>query len=247
MFDGRPYESWLLRHALSWHECALVVSEYSRCELGAYAPGKTIVVGEALSHSEYFRPRPPEEPGQNSCGRTILFLGDMRARKGLHDFLQAAALVYSEIPDVKLLIISKDSCHIEGDVSSECLYRPSRAELARRYSACDLFVSASWRESFGLPPLEAMACGAPVVLTDSGGVREYARHEYNCLMVPVRDPEALANAMVRVLTDAALAEHLRRNGPPTAARFAWDSAVDRFEEALKSVLAARQATGQSHG
>jgi len=66
-------------------------------------------------------------------------------------------------------------------------------------------------------------------------VREYARHGENCLMVPPRDPGALANAMARVLTDATLAERLRRNGPPTAARFKWDSTVDRFEQALQDL------------
>ena len=116
------------------------------------------------------------------------------------------------------------------------VHRPTRSELADLYRACDLFVSASWREGFGVPPLEAMACAAPVVLTDSGGVREYARHEENCLMVPPRDPVALADAMLRVLTEPDLAERLRRNGPPTAARFTWEQAVDRFERALYNLF-----------
>ena len=91
-------------------------------------------------------------------------------------------------------------------------------------------------EGFGLPPLEAMACGAPVVLTDSGGVRDYARHEDNCLLVPPRDPQALAAAMLRILTDPVLADCLRRAGPPTTARFTWEAAVDRFEAALRDVV-----------
>jgi glycosyltransferase involved in cell wall biosynthesis len=236
MFVGRPYEDWLMRHALRWHECALVVSDYSRQELSTYSPGTITIVGEGLSHAEVFHPVPIEVRHASGQRRAILFLGDMRPRKGLFDFLQASNLVYRCLKDIKLLIVSKEDCQIESEIPFEYVHRPPRVELAQLYATCALFVSASWRESFGLPPLEAMACSAPVVLTDSGGVREYARHGENCLMVPARNPVALAEAMTRVLTDTALAEHLRCNGPPTAARFTWDSAVDRFEKALDNLF-----------
>ncbi len=236
MFAGRPYEEWLLRHALRWHDLALVVSDLSRQELNTDSPGRIVVVGEGLSHAELFHPLPPEARPKLDNRRTILYLGDMRPRKGWFDFLQAAAQVYEIAKDIKLLIVSKEDCQIETDVPYEYIYRPTRVELARLYATCDLFVSASWLESFGLPPLEAMACGAPVVLTATRGAYEYARDEDNCLMVPPHDPMALAQAMIRVLTDTALAERLRVKGPPVAARFTWDAAVDRFESALNSLF-----------
>ena len=232
MFVGRPYQDWLLRHALLWHDRALVVSDYSRQELLTYSAGDIVVVGEGLSHSDIFKPLPAEKRTSTNNQQTILFLGDMRARKGLFDFLKAAEIVYEHLKDIRLLIVSKEVCDIESAVPYDYVYRPSRARLARLYATCDLFVSASWRESFGLPPLEALACGAPVVLTDSGGVREYARPGENCLMVPTRAPETLSEAMLRVLSDSSLARQLRRSGPPTAKNFTWPEAVDRFEQAL---------------
>jgi glycosyltransferase involved in cell wall biosynthesis len=81
-----------------------------------------------------------------------------------------------------------------------------------------------------------MACGAPVVLTDSRGVREYARPGENCLLVPIRQPEALAAAILRVLDDQVLRDRLRLEGPSTAARFDWQTAGDRFEAALVRVV-----------
>jgi glycosyltransferase involved in cell wall biosynthesis len=243
MFVGRPYEAWLLHHALAWHECALTVSEYCRQELITYTPGQVIVVGEGLSHPELLRPAPDRKRHGRASHRTILFVGDARPRKGLADFMQAADQVYQRVHNIKLQIVSKQDLEIDCRVPFEYVHRPTRAELMDLIAACDLFVSASWREGFGLPPLEAMACGAPVVLTDSGGVREYARHEENCLMVPTRDPDALAEAMVRLLTDAALAGRVRRNGPRTAAQFTWDRAVDRFERALNDLLGEHRTPG----
>lgn len=236
MFAGRPYEDWLMRHALTWHQRALVLSDYGRQELNTYSSGDVVVVGLGLSDLEMFHPLPSQERHSPEGPQTILFLGDMRPRKGLADFLRAATLVYEQVENIKLLIVSKEECQIESRVPFEFIHRPDRAKLARLYATCDMFVSASWREGFGLPPLEAMACGVPVVLTDSGGVREYARPGENCLMVPPRDPVALAEAMLHVLSQPALARRLALNGPPTAARYTWDRAVDRFEAAIADLV-----------
>jgi glycosyltransferase involved in cell wall biosynthesis len=247
MFVGRAYEAWLLRHALRWHQGALTVSEYCRQELGSYVSGRIIVVGEGLSHPELFCPQPtggwtesataPEDKTQ-TAPQKILYVGDDRPRKGMVEFLRAAERVHERLSCTRLQIVCKYQCEIKSRVPFELVHHPTRAQLMQLYAQCDLFVSSSWREGFGLPPLEAMACGAPVVLTDSGGVREYARDGENCLMVPTRDPAALAAAMYRLLTDRALAERLRHNGPKTARRFTWESAVDRFEQALECLLVA---------
>ncbi len=237
MFIGRPIESWLASHALRWFACALVVSRYSTDELQRYYRGNVVWVGEGLSQAELFHPLPTDQNQDDADGRmNILFLGDMRPRKGLSDFLRAAALVYQQLPKVQLWVVSKDKCQIITQLPFNFFYRPSRAELARLYASCDAFVSASWWESFGLPPLEAMACGAPVVLTDSRGVHQFAEPGENCLMVPPRNPQLLADSILEVLTNAELANKLRRNGPLTAAQFSWDQAVQRFERTLDDLF-----------
>lgn len=230
MFTGRLIEQKLLRWGANWHDKILTVSAWSRQEVADFTRKEIVIVGEGLSGAELFQPQPRSKNGE---GQTILFLGDMRPRKGLPDFLAASELVYQNLPALQLWIVSKENCAIETPVPFRYIYRPSRQHLAELYASCDLFVSASWWESFGLPPLEAMACGAPVVLTDSRGVREFARMGENCLLVPTQQPQALAEAMQQVLTDPGLAEKLRRNGPPTAAKFNWDEAVDRFESAIR--------------
>ena len=233
MFDGRPLEQWLLRHALRWHRLAITLSESSTQILQGYGPARVPVrtVGMGLSHAHLLQPHPiaqrPPQPVQR-----ILYVGDMRPRKGLQDLLAAAALVAAQQPNIRLVIVSKQECDVQTGVPYEFHLQPDEATLADLYRSSDLFVSASWWEGLGLPPLEAMACATPVVMTDTGGGMAYARDGENCLLVPPRNPAALAQAMVRVLQDRALATRLSLNGPPTAAQFRWDTVMDRFERAL---------------
>lgn len=237
MFSGRPVEMWLLRNALSWHRGALAISEFCRQVLlqsGSHKPVINVSIG--LSNPDAFQlPKMKAEREQLCRGeKPVLFLGDDRPRKGLDEFLKAAEQVFQQEPKAVFWIVSKRNLIVPDTIPCRLITRPSDQELAELYRICSVFVSASWVEGFGLPPLEAMACGAPVVTTDSQGVREFARHMENCILVPIRDAQALAEGILTVLKNPELEEHFRRNGPFTAERFKWNTTVDRFEEALKN-------------
>lgn len=231
MFAGRPAELWLMQHALRWHKVAYVNSAWAGMEIAEQAPQKIVVTGVGISGLELLTPVPFAERPKDAV-RTIVTMGDVRERKGFGDFVAAANLLAQRMPNLRLEIISREPLEVATDLPHNVILRPTRAELAAHLQQCDLFVLASRWESLGLPPLEAMACAAPVVLVDSGGVRDYAVDGANCLLVPPQDAAALADAMQRVLQDDALAEKLSLAGPSTAARYAWDALTDGFERAL---------------
>jgi glycosyltransferase involved in cell wall biosynthesis len=105
--------------------------------------------------------------------------------------------------------------------------------LAKLYSSSDVFIFTSYKEGFGLPPLEAMASGTAVVTTDCGGIRDYAVDGYNSLIVPPGDPAAIAEAVIKILNDQRLREVLIQNGLETAKQWTWDKVTDKFEEAIR--------------
>lgn len=232
MFTGRPAEGWLLRNAMRWHRGAFVNSKHSSDELLSFAGGDIRYVGHALNDFDLFREAHTRRAAVKTANQQIMYLGDFRPRKGLADFLTAARIVHAERPDVDFLLVLKEAGEIDTTIPYRLVVRPTTPELVDLYAQSDLFVSASWHEGFGLPPLEAMACGTPVVLTDSGGVRDFARHGENCLMVQPKEPEKLASAMLEVLNSPALAAKFAENAPPTAEEFSWEKSTDRLEACL---------------
>lgn len=110
-----------------------------------------------------------------------------------------------------------------------------RDRLNRLYHAADMLLFPSWYEGFGLPPLEAMASGLPVIASDRGSLQETAGDA--ALRVRPDSPEEMAEAVRRILSDRKLREDLRVKGPRQAAQFTWEKTARQTLEVYKSVLA----------
>ncbi len=167
----------------------------------------------------------------NRKGNLIGIIGRRTKLKGYSDAVEALNIVHQKGHEFRLRIITQetiqtDNCKFPFEVRSP----KNDSELAGLLSECGVFVSSSWFEGFSLPPLEAMACRVTVVTTDSGGCREYAVHENNCLMTEPKNPDILASAIERLLTDRELADRLADNGYKTSKEFTWDRTTDMIEK-----------------
>ena len=108
--------------------------------------------------------------------------------------------------------------------------------ISKVYALADVFVFPSLYESFGLPPLEAMACKKPVVVTDCGGISEYAVHNKNCLVVPLNDVKKFVGAVSYLLEHPDFAKRLGGEGQKVAKEFSWEKVAVRTEEAFREVI-----------
>ncbi len=108
--------------------------------------------------------------------------------------------------------------------------RVSDEELVALYRGAAAYVDATLYEGFGFQPLEAMACGAPVVASSSTSIPEVVGDA--AVLVDPRNAGALADALARVLEEDGLAADLRRRGLERAREFTWDRTVDALLELI---------------
>ena len=161
-----------------------------------------------------------------SSALRIITLGKSVAWKGLSDVVAGAGLVGSA-REVELVTYGPNRPSVPSSLAHRHFGFIGAVELAALYRSSDVCVVGSWYESFPLPPLEAMACGTPVICTRLG-TEDYAVHEENCLIVSPKRPDQIAAAVTRLADDAALRSHLVRNGLATAAQHGWAPAESRF-------------------
>jgi phosphatidylinositol alpha-mannosyltransferase len=172
-------------------------------------------------------------------GRRLLWVGRLDPQKGFPVAVQAFARLAGSIPDLWLVVAGdgrdRDAVgRVDLTVRERVLMLGGVAHdrLPGYYRAADVFVSAAvGQESFGLVLVEAMAAGLPVVATDIPGYREVVRDGVDGLLVPPRDPIALADAAARVLDDPGAARMYAQAGRERAGRYSWDHVAREIEEA----------------
>jgi glycosyltransferase involved in cell wall biosynthesis len=159
--------------------------------------------------------------------------------KGVDIALAALRQVRERIKNLRVVALGHGPVSAELALPDWCEYyrQPGQDTIRDIYSKCDLWLCASRREGFHLPPLEAMACRCPVVSTNVGGPIDIVENGVNGYLVPIADAKALADRMIemlrfdnarwRAMSDAALA---------TATRYTWDDATDLLENALREIV-----------
>jgi polysaccharide biosynthesis protein VpsI len=155
-------------------------------------------------------------PRQPSNTPTLLFLGRLGERKGVHDLIEALPAVIKQVPDLKI-ILGGDGDLERFRLQAESAGILSHVEFAgwigseRKFqllASSTAFVLPSYNEGFPVGIIEAMACGIPIVATTVGGIPDAITDELEGLLVEAGDIEALSKALIKILTDETLAQQL---------------------------------------
>jgi glycosyltransferase involved in cell wall biosynthesis len=237
----RSYYQWLLPRLLPRVAAILTVSEFSRrriVETFAIDEERVHAVANGVDHAQFF-PRATEEIAalRERLGlpsRYVLYLGTISARKNLACLLDAWRLAAGELPDDIRLVIAggNGAARVFGSGGLPALPertmaigRVARDDLPVLLSGATAFVFPSTYEGFGLPPLEAMACGTPAIVSNRSSLPEVVA-DAAMLFDPAR-PEELAERLVELLGSSALQTIYRERGIRRAAAFQWDIAAER--------------------
>ncbi len=187
--------------------------------------------------------------------KLVLQLGRMVPRKGVDTVIKAVAKVRKTGMNIRLLVVGgetdniddqknpevsrlKDIAYSEG-VGDAVVFtgRKTRDVLRYYYAAADLFVTTPWYEPFGITPLEAMACGTPVIGSNVGGIKYSVEDGRTGFLVPPRDELALSEKILESLNDSSSLQRMRENAIARAnAMFKWSNIAQSISSLYQQVI-----------
>jgi glycosyltransferase involved in cell wall biosynthesis len=241
----RDYPALVAHHART-ADGIIVISDYTRQQTIT----RLGVDGDRITVCRPGTPRWPRRAEPETPG-PILFVGTLEPRKNLHRLIEAYELLLGRRPSTPDLVIAgaipasgsalfagsasiaqaRDRVRLTGYVSDD--------ERQRLYRGASMLVLPSLDEGFGIPALEAMTMGVPVVASNRGAIPEVVGDAG--ILVDPDDGAALAAAIERVLDDGSLRRRMAHSGVARAAQFTWASSAAKLQEAYRSAHRRRSA------
>lgn len=235
----------------------LAISEYAKLEaIETLSIGADRIVNISSAASDLFYPREFSEDKRQALnlkygigGPYLLYSGAFESRKNVDRLIEAFSLLPAALQQHQLILVGKIQ-----EAERERLFGLARKfgignriiltgyvpdeDLAAIYSFCDLFVFPSIHEGFGLPPLEAMACGAPAIGSNRTSIPEVIGRP-DALFDPL-SASSISRKIVEVLTDKGFREQLRVHAHMQAGRFSWRASANRALAAFNHLKSQRR-------
>ena len=216
----------------------LAPSEYVKRKVAARFGVDNILVTSMGVNQEIFHPCAPKKIVDLPAGY-VLFVGSLEPRKNLPMLLQAWNKIKDEFADVWLVIAGEVGRVFQSVSLPHTMERVrflgyvSEVELPSLYAGAKLFVFPSLDEGFGLPALEAMGCGTPVIISNGGALPEIVGEAG--LVFNLSETDGLSKAMFACLSDEELCLSLREKGLSHASSFSWQRTADLVWKALNEI------------
>jgi L-malate glycosyltransferase len=178
----------------------------------------------------------------------VLNVAALVPHKGQRHLIEAFAEVVRVVPDARLVILGQGELHDsltkqvrDLGLDKHVLLPGFRTDVLSLMKTTDVFVMSSVMEGLGTSLLDAMACARPIVATDTGGIPEVVVHEETGLLVPPRDPDQMADALVTLLKDDTRARQYGAAGYERVHhRFSVEHMVNETVAVYKDLLTGRQ-------
>ena len=242
----KPLYGWLLKKALR-HAAAVTACSNSLLNKAGLNSADNKPLAVRIPNGVDWRAFAEAIPYRESAPY-ILTVSRLEVKKGVDVVIRGFAQLSETFHHVKLLVAGDGPelpalqslvAEIEIEHRVEFLGRVHHEHVASLVAGCELFALGSRQEPFGIVLLEAMAAARPVVATAVGGVPEFVTHEYNGLLVPREDSDAMARAMARLLEDRSLGDTIGRHGQQLVrTQYTWAQQGQHFMELFQQVSAA---------
>jgi len=242
--DLRGLNNLIMRAKIKfWSDRILLISNWMK---NFIRTGKAVVIHNTVDIADFQHLDPDRIRLEfNIKNKIIVFVGSLEERKGIKYLLKAFPLIKASIPDAKLLIVGKPLPGQKNYLNmlksmakdKDIIFAGARPDVYDVLSAGDILAAPSLSEAFGRILIEAMACGKPVVATNVGGIPEIVENGKTGLLVPPKDEKSLADAVIKLFTDKALADSMGLAGKKRAGTyFNIGTQIKEIEEVLDGYL-----------
>lgn len=252
----KVYARVVANAAVQWANKVTTISYYSKTEIQRFtgvAADKVEVIHLGLDN-ELFRPIDDTINCQrvrvryNLPNQYILFVGNVKPNKNLRRLVDGFAKLLTELPNLNLVITGRQEGFITGDPELFTRIQVDKAlsdriiftgfvdtnDLPILYSLAKLFVFPSIYEGFGFPPLEAMACGCPVVASNVSSIPEICGKAAH--YIDPFDPNDIARGLQIVATNSELRSQLVETGYWQCRRYNWEVSSKKFIQVVKDMM-----------
>lgn len=228
-FYKSPFLSFLVRLTFRLNFQIITISKFLANKISYFSKQKIYLIPNAIDLELFAPSKTKKETTEKK--RILSVVSNYDYVKGIDRLVNLIKVLKEKNPKFHFVLVSFEKKSY-SPIFDEFICNPSPKKMTEEYQKADLFLLTPRVEGFSLPVLEAMACGCPVITTDSGGVREYAKNEINSLLV--RDPsEILKKKLVeKILNDKKTKDRLIENGIKTAHRFRWEAIISEMEKLL---------------
>jgi glycosyltransferase involved in cell wall biosynthesis len=238
-----------------------MVKLYNAC------PDKISIVPCGFSSKEFYpidKKRARKILGLKEDEKIILQLGRMVPRKGVDNVIRALVEIRKTEAALRLVIVGGEhdtpdplqspelarlqKLALEHRVESSVIFtgRKQRESLKFYYAAADIFITTPWYEPFGITPIEAMACGTPVIGANVGGIKYTVEEGKTGFLVPPNDPKALAEKIEKLLADQKLLATMQHNAVRRVNRhFTWRTVAVSCHHLYEKIVAAQYKKAKS--
>ena len=248
---NRVYMEKFVPRSIKQSTRVITISEFSKkeiCEYYKVPEDKVSVVTPAVDHTVFY-PRDYHSidvirKKYNIKDKYILSVCTLEPRKNLLGVLDAYEMLPDKIKSGFTLVLAGGKGWLDEELDTKIKNLSSKYDIVRTgyvpdedlpilYSGASVFVFPSFYEGFGMPVLEAMACGTPVITSNNSSLPEVVDNAG--IMIDAKDSTKLAKDIDRVLTDTKLAKELRDKGIAQARKFSWDKSAKKMLKILKDI------------
>ncbi len=245
---------WVLKRRFRELDGKIAVSPPAAEHVSRYFPGFYNIIPNGIDISHWDQPDLDPIPDLNGT-INILYVGRAEKRKGLAVLLRAFGTVNARIPETRLVVVGPDSrarrryeASVKRSGRRGVIFVPSQPydELPRYHRSADIFCSpALGGESQGYVLMEAMSASLPVVASNIDGYASVITHDVDGVLVPPKDPQALANALTTLIRDPERRTRLAAAGRQRVEEYSWPRVTQQLVSYYERLLGTQRSVSSS--